>query len=288
MDWDQCARDFRFYLKTSGKSEDTTRTYLSNVRGFWHWCRERETDARLVERTAIRTWLSERLEQVGSLRVYNDLAALRLFFRFVREDHLRDDDPTEGLSVKRTKRLPTEPLSRDDLDALLSCANDERDRLLLLVLAYTGLRISEMARLTCEDIDWQKGTIRIRGKGDKERRIAPNPDVLRRLRAWLGMFPTGPIWYSKRQHNQLSGHQIRKILYEIAERARVKGVHPHRLRSFFATEYIDQFADIQALQGLMGHESIETTARYSQYTRERRGLEQMRRFGAGEQRRETA
>ena len=112
------------------------------------------------------------------------------------------------------------------------------------------------------------------GKGAKERLIRPDPGVLSRLRAYLGMFPTGPIWLSQHRGQPLSAHQIRKILYEVADRAKVVGVHPHRFRSTFATAYIDQHGDIQALQGVLGHESIETTARYSEYTRLKRGLEQ--------------
>lgn len=279
--WTAVAREFRYYLKGLGRSDETARTYLSNVAGFWQWCIDRETDPRIAERQAIRRWSVERQEQVSSQRAHNDLAALRQFYAFAREEHWRDDDPLQGLRVKRVKALPTEPLSRQDLDTLLGVCTDERDRMIVLFLAYTGLRIAEIASLQAEDIDWQKGTVRLIGKGNKERRIAPNPEVMRQLRAYLGMFPTGPLWLSKKQQRQLSAHQLRKILYDIAGRAKVRGVHPHRLRSFFATEYIDQFADIQALQGLMGHASIETTARYAEYTKERRGLDQMRRFGAG-------
>lgn len=288
LSWNQCARDFTHYLRSSGRAELTARTYCSNLSMFWRWCHERETDPRLVDRSTIRQWVSERLGAVGSLRVHNDVAALRHYYRYCREERWRDDDPTEGISVKRTRSLPTEPITWDEFEALLEGCTTERDRLIVMMLAYSGMRISEIAGMTAEDIDWQRGLIIVRGKGDKERRIAPNPDVLRRLRAFLGMFPTGPIWLAKVSHKPLSGHQIRKILYDVANKAHVDGVHPHRFRSFFATEYIGQFADIQALQGMMGHESIQTTARYSEYTRERRGLEQMQQFGATELRNQQA
>lgn len=284
--WNECARNFTYYLKTTGRAEQTARTYVSNLSGFYRWCAQHETDARCVDRSCIRGWLAERENQVSSQRVHNDLAALRLFYEFAKEERWRDDNPTEGIRIKRRKSLPTEPLPSNDLDALLSACTQERDRLIMLMLAYTGMRISELAALTAENIDWRSGIVRIVGKGDKERRIAPNPDVLRRLHAYLGMFPSGPVWLS-RFDRPLSAHQIRKIIYTIGARAKVS-VHPHMFRSFFCTEYIEQFGDIQALQGLVGHESIETTARYSEYTKERRGLDQMRRFGAAPARRETA
>jgi len=284
--WATCSRDFGNYLRTTGRAEQTARTYISNLLGFYKWCVARETDARCVERMVVRRWLAEREQQVSAQRVHNDLAALRLFYAYAIEERWRDDNPTEGLRIKRRKMLPTEPLADSDLDALLAACIDERDRLMILVLAYTGMRISEMASLTAENIDWRSGIIRIVGKGDKERRLAPNPDVLRRLHAYLGMFPSGPVWISKKREAPLSAHQIRKIIYSIAARARVDGVHPHRFRSFFGTNYIRQFGDIQALQGVMGHESIETTARYTEWTKEQRGLDQMRQFGAQPFRRE--
>lgn len=277
--WGACSRDFGNYLRTSGRSEQTARTYLSNVLCFYRWTVQREADPRCVDRSWVRAYLAERETQVSSQRVHNDLAALRLWYEFGREERWRDDNPTTGLKIKRGKKLPTEPIWEAELDALLAACTDERDRLMVLVLAYTGMRISEMASLTAEHFDWQHGILRIVGKGDKERRLAPHPDVLHRLHAYLGMFPSGPIWLSKRSGGQLSAHQIRKIIYGIADRAGVEGVHPHRFRAFFGTNFVKQFKDMQALQGLMGHESIETTARYTEWTREERGLEMQRRFG---------
>lgn len=274
MGWAQAADEFRRYLITIGRSDGTAHTYVSNLSLFWHWCANHEMDSRDADRVLVRAWISDRMAVVSSQRAHNDLAALRHYYRMLIEDRYREDDPTANMRVKRQKALPTEPLDDDELGLLLGACREERDRLILLMLASTGMRISELASLSADNIDWRKGEIRVVGKGDKERRIAPNPEVLGRLHAYCGMFPEGPLWLSKRQGNQLSAHQIRKILYDLAERAHLKGVHPHRLRSFFATKYIEQFADIQALQGVLGHNSIETTARYSEYTRARRGLEQ--------------
>ena len=276
VSWGQTSRAFREYLITTGRSEGTAKTYCSNLSLFWTWCTHHECLPADVDREAVRSWLSERMNSVSSARAHNDLAALRLFYAWMKDIRHRDDDPTDNVRVKRRKSLPTEPLHADEMESLLAASRDERDRLIILMLAHTGMRISELASLRAEDIDWQRGTIRIFGKGDKERRLAPDPEVLNRLHAFCGMFPSGSIWKAKRSHQALSAHQIRKVLYDLAERAKLEDVHPHRFRALFATQYVEQFADIQALQGVLGHESIETTARYSEYTRERRGLEQMR------------
>ena len=130
--------------------------------------------------------------------------------------------------------------------------------------------------MRAEHIDWQRGLITITGTGNKQRLVAPPRDTLGRLHAYVGMFPEGAIWLSQKGGNPLSGHQIRKIIYEIGKRAGVDEVHPHRFRSAFATQYLQQFRDIQALQGVLGYESIETTAVYPAWIKERRGLDFMR------------
>ncbi len=279
--WNQVRSGFSQYLLSCGRSPTTADTYCSNLSIFWRFCGKYEATPYEADRQIVRTFVSERLGIVSKARAHNDLAALRSFYRWLKEGRYREDDPTEDVRVKRTKQLPTEPLKIQELNAMLTVCTRERDRLLLLMLAYSGLRISELAELRAENFDWQQGLIRIRGKGDKERLIAPSPDVLGRLHAFLGMFATGPIWLSKVQRRQLSAQQIRKIIYEVAERAKVCNVHPHRFRAFFATQYVEQFADIQALQGMLGHSSLETTARYSEWTKQKRGIEQMKRFKIG-------
>lgn len=278
-DWASTAKDFGRYLITSGRAQGTAFSYVQNLSKFWRWCAKHEIHPSECDTTAIRSWTGERLAQgVSADRVYNDVSALKWYYKWLIDLRARDDNPAERVTVKRPKQLPTEPLSNDEMIALLNATRDERDRLLILAMAYTGLRISELASLKYEDIDFQQGLIKVLGKGDKERLVAPKTELIGRLRAFGGMFATGPIWVSKRVHRPLSPHQIRKILYEIAERAKVQGVHPHRFRSMFATKYVEVFKDIDSLQDMMGHESITTTARYTQFTRQQRGLDQMRRL----------
>lgn len=275
--WTETRRHFHDYIVSSGKSEGTANTYCYNLSLFWRWCAKYEVTPYEVDSRLVRTWSAERQTQVTKTRVHNELAALRLFFKMLMEYRDRDDDPTTNVNVAREKRLPTEPLDKPELDAILAACTDERDRMLVLMLAHSGLRISEIASLRAEHIDWIRGRIKVFGKGAKERSIAPNPEIMNRLHAFAGMFPEGPIFVSK-QGRALAAHQMRKIIYGLAARAKLSHIHPHRFRSLFATTFVEQFADIQALQGMMGHENIQTTARYAEYTKMRRGQDYMRRL----------
>lgn len=276
--WAMTAEGYSRHVLTTGKSPGTVRTYTSDVHLFWNWCADREMVVFEAPRSMVQEWLGVRLREVSSSRAHGSLCALRRLFEWGVIEGWTFEDPTIGLKVKRGKSLPTEPMEKTELDLLLDAACLERDKLMLLTLVHTGLRISELAGMDAEDVNWQTGVTRIRGKGDKERWIVLNPDLLGRLKAFYGLFPSGPMWLSQQNKTPLAAHQIRKLIYGIARQAEVTHVHPHRFRATFATEFIDRFKDIQALQGLLGHESIETTARYSEFTRQKRGLDMMRQF----------
>lgn len=274
--WQQTAHHYRDYLLSSGSSKETVRTYTGGLSVFWRECARYEVTPYDVDRTFVRSWFADRKLIVSAQQQLKDLASLRHFYAFLKETRDRDDDPTVGIKVKRPKVLPTAPFQDEEIAALMQAASSERDRLIVLMLASTGLRISELASLTAECIDWRLGKVKVTGKGSKQREVTPAPEVLGRLRAYVGMFPQGPLWLSKRAGTQLSAQQLRKILYELGDRAGVEGVHPHRFRSSFATAFIDQHGDIQALQGVLGHSSIETTSRYSESSKMKRAHEQTR------------
>ncbi len=280
-DWQRTVGPFSRYLLSCDKSPETVRTYCSGVKLFWQWCAQFEMTPYEARKQDLRDWIASRLQVVGTSRVHNDVAGIHWFYAWLKEISYREDDPSDTISIKRRKTLPTKPLATDELSRILDACGDERERLMILVMASTGARISEVAALQTEWIDWQRGVIKIVGKGEKERLLAPAASVLERLHVFLGMFPApGPVFLSK-WGRPLAAHQIRKILYRIGDAAKIDHIHPHRLRSLFATEFMEQFGDIQALQVVMGHESIETTARYSEWTRERRGLAQMRKLDLG-------
>lgn len=278
LSWGWVAEGYGRHLRTTGKLSGTVRTNTSDVRIYWKWCADRELSVWDVDRPLFQEWLAGRVASVSASRAHGSLCSLRLLYEWAMREGWCQADPTQGLKIKKGKTLPTEPLDRKEIDLLLEHACHERDKLMLLVLVHTGVRISELAGMNAEDVNWQTGVTLIRGKGNKERWVVLNPDLLGRMKAYYGLFPSGALWLSQQNKRRLASHQIRKIIYGIGASAEVTHVHPHRFRATMATEFIEQYKDIQALQGLLGHESIETTSRYSEWTRQRRGLEMMKRF----------
>lgn len=278
MEWVEAKEKLRRFLITDEKTTETARTYVNNAGRFWRWCLIHELAPACADKAIVQEWLTERRAAVSSGRVHNDLAAVRKLYEWLLDIHAVEENPTIGLRIKRPKVLATPPLSPTEVGAMLASCRYERDSLIVLLLAYSGVRIAEFANMQEEHIDWDRGEIRIFGKGEKERLVAPSAEVMARLHSFLGLFHSGPIWRSIKRKRELKSHQVRKIIYRIAEEAGLTKVHPHRFRATFATEFMEQFGDLQALQDAMGHESIETTARYSESTRRRRSMEKMRRL----------
>jgi integrase/recombinase XerD len=281
LDWAQTAADFHDFLLTTGKAERTSRSYGFAARMFWRWCYDHETDPLQAPRPALRRWLAERQRSVSAQRVYSDLASLNSFYKFVIDQGARSDNPTDGISIKRPAVLPTEPFTRAELQLLFSSCDNERDRMIVLTLSESGLRIAELASLRGEEnFDWRRGRFRFISKGGDERYVPMTPELFARMRAWLGMLPYGPVFCSLKKGKGMSAHQIYKRLVYIGSKVDIE-VHPHRFRSTFATEYIEQFHDITALRHIMGHKSVLTTQRYQQTTEARRAEEQMSRLDMG-------
>lgn len=278
--WLTTSAGFSRHLLTTGKSPETVRTYASALSLYWRWCEEREECPIEADHNVLRAWLLDRSLSIGSTRIHSNLAGLRLFYAYLRSEGIREDDPTQDVHWKRTESLATDPLDMPDVAALLDACTEERDRLFILLLVYSGVRITELASMTAEDIDWTRGLITINhGKGDVARRVAPKPEVMGRLHSYLGLMASGPIWLSLRDKRPMTAHQIRKRIYALTARAGLTKIHPHRFRSTFACEFLDQFdGDIHALKGAMGHKDISTTARYAKSAELRRGLAKMSRL----------
>ncbi|MEO7761695.1 MAG: tyrosine recombinase XerC [Casimicrobiaceae bacterium] len=202
------------------------------------------------------------------------LSSWRAFFRYLAEEGKIDADPSAGLRPpKSAKRLPN-ALSPDEAAALVAVVDDDplavRDRAMLELFYSSGLRLSELAGLTLERIDWQAGEVRVWGKGAKERIVPVGAQAVTALLAWMACRATmvGPgnntaLFVTQR------GVQIstRAIQTRIRDRAIRQGlprhVHPHMLRHSFASHLLQSSGDLRAVQEMLGHASIASTQVYT-------------------------
>jgi len=251
-----------------------------------------------VSREDVRQYLADVHRRCHPATQARKLSGLKTFFRFLTREGICVVDPTEGLSGPRTpKRLP-HPLGVDDCMALIdvpaeseevdssqrrsfSALKTIRNRAVVEILYGVGLRVGELVRLDVEDFDFERGEVRVLGKGNKER-IVPVPRLARdatrcyleaRALAAGGSSSIGlrgrPLFVSLRNGpgaipQRLGERDVRRILTAQGRRAGlIERVHPHRLRHSYATHLLDMGADLREIQELLGHASLSTTQKYT-------------------------
>jgi site-specific recombinase XerD len=208
------------------------------------------------------------------------LAAIHSFFQYVAFE-----EPAYALHCqrilampnKRHERRPIEFLNREEIDALLATPNlstwlGRRDRTLLLLAVQTGLRVSELIGLNCQDTVLGTGAhVRCFGKGRKHRCTPLRPETSRALAAWLrerNALPDAPVFPSIRG-DRLSRDAVERLITKYTQRAQStcpslkrKKISPHVLRHSAAMDLLQHGVDRSVIALWLGHESIETTHMY--------------------------
>lgn len=201
------------------------------------------------------------------------LSACRTFFRYLMREKLVSNNPVTSVSApKGKKRLPGN-LDTDRMARLLEIPGDgaivDRDRAMLELLYSSGLRLSELCDLNCGDVDTHDATVRVTGKGSKDRIVPVGRYAIKALRQWdanrseLAGAEETALFVSNR------GTRIsrRNVQARVAHWARHQGidakVYPHLFRHSFATHLLESSHDLRAVQELLGHSSISTTQVYT-------------------------
>jgi integrase/recombinase XerD len=188
--------------------------------------------------------------------------AVKAFFSFL------DLDAAETLPrPSRRKSLPKFLTEAEAHDLLMAAEHDPRDHAILTVMAYTGLRVSEVCHLDCEDINLRERTLSVvSGKGDKDRMVVFSQPTAVALRRWLESREEGDTdaLFLNRNGSRLSPRSVQRIVKRYAGDAGIrKVVTPHVLRHTMATTLLRHGADIRIIQQLLGHSSIATTQIYT-------------------------
>ncbi len=270
------AESLRLFGETSAFATQTVRGYVFDVAAFRRWCRDNAIDHEQAERDHIASFLDYLRERMGQASLVRRFAAIRFYHRWLQHRGVRQDDPTEGIRLKQASRVAKQPFSGDELRRLLAACRTAQERACLLLLIDTGLRLAELTGLRLADIDFENETMRVRGKGGKERLIAASPRSLQVLRQCMDGrdYP----WYSQRSHGAMTPEGLSALIKRVGRRAGVEHVHPHRFRTTFACMFLDASSDLLGLQLLMGHSKIEVTAHYARWGAERRALDTQRRL----------
>ena len=279
-----------FGASLTAVSASTASVYRRDLLAFRDWLVENSlTSLRDIDRKMLRRYLAA-LDAKNYARrtIARKMSSLRRFFDWARQNGLIDVDPTVGLSTPSANaHLPT-ILSDDDLATLLGDdpsprvdpADDSprrlRDDAVIELLYGSGLRVSEVCDLNTDSADLVSGTVRVWGKGEKERIVPLSKPAVHALHRHLGACEiiadeaeTGsrdpnPLFRNQRGR-RLGPRDVRRVL----DRRAASPTHPHALRHTFATHLLDGGADLRTVQELLGHSDLSTTQIYTHVSKER-------------------
>ncbi len=210
------------------------------------------------------------------------LAAVRTFHTFLLREGDTDLNPAQAVSRPKVPRNLPRPLAVAEVESMLAAPAEGdvvglRDRAILETLYGAGLRISELVGLDVDDVDLEEGSVRVFGKGSKERLVPLGrfaidaiEAYLTRARPALARTGSGAAMFLNQRGGRLTRQGAAKILGTAARRAGVKKrVTPHTLRHSFATHLLEGGADVRVVQELLGHATLTTTQIYTLVTGDR-------------------
>ncbi len=189
--------------------------------------------------------------------------ALVAFYGFLREEGIRDDDPSLRVPKVVAPKGTPRPFTAEQVDALLSSGAYRKTRAMILLGYYQGFRVSQIARVRGEDIDLMTMTIATVGKGQKEARLPLHPLV-----AELALeMPRRGWWFPARggRTGHIHGSSVTDRITRAKKRAGIldEKLTPHSLRHAFGTDLVEAGVDVRVVQELLMHESLSTTQIYT-------------------------
>ncbi|MBP6190252.1 MAG: site-specific tyrosine recombinase XerD [Acinetobacter sp.] len=271
---------FRDYLVAQTVSPHTRNAYLSDL----IQCSELQPSSILTQ------WNSDDIADVllaltqsgkSPRSIARCLSALRQFYKFLREQKLRDDNPVATHHSPKIGRALPKDLSEHEVEALLQAPDTKtalglRDRAMLEVLYACGLRVSELLNLRLELLNLKQGFLRVTGKGNKERLVPLGQHARDWIEQYLAqsrsqLYKSSTDYLFLTQHGGIMSRQ--NFWYAIKRYALQANIQaelsPHTLRHAFATHLLNHGADLRVVQMLLGHSDLSTTQIYTHVAQHR-------------------
>jgi integrase/recombinase XerC len=272
---------FQTYLEVERQaSSHTVRNYLSDLQQFLDFARaylrqELRTPVQ-IEPALIRAFLAAVYAQgAGHTTMARKLSSLRSFLQFLQRQGHVSDNAARRVQMPKTRRPLPKVLPIDQVFTLLDtpatppAPQQLRDQAILELFYATGIRVSELVGLNVGDADLAAGTLRVRGKGKRERQAFFGKTAAEALKAYLQMrlqarhAPDNDALFLNHRGGRLSTRGVHLLVKKHSRRTGIPpSTSPHTLRHAFATHLLDNGADLRSIQELLGHQRLSTTQKY--------------------------
>lgn len=276
--------DFIKYLQNEKRYPKTTiESYKRDLDNFYGFSYSKKIDYKNITKEQIRKYLKYLDElHYSKSTISRMLSALRHFYdHLIIKNKIKVNQFKLICNPKKEKKLPNF-LQSNEYQQIISVIDTKTDlgmrNLLIIELLYaTGLRVSELTNLKLNDIDKYKKEIRVLGKGNKERIVYFGDYAKQYLENYLQIARNNLLKRRRSEYllinnngEQLSTRGVQKIIEKIVKEAALKHkISPHVLRHTFATDLLNNGADLKSVQELLGHSSLSTTQIYTHITNER-------------------
>jgi integrase/recombinase XerC len=273
---------FLGYLQAiKNASVHTLRNYGMDLADFQRFAQTEEIKA--VDKRIIRGYLAHlNQNQISKRTILRRLSALRSFFKFLLKEGVISHNPLEEIDAPKLEKTIPAPLTREEIDRLFQQPDTQtflgfRDRTIMELFYSSGLRISELVGLNKTDFDATNLTLRVKGKGKKERVIP----ITKNAAAWINSYLNHPERALDSDRHQAEKNHDAIFLNKWGERLTVRSVDrnfqlflkqsglaskatPHTIRHTIATHWLENGMDLKTIQILLGHSSLSTTTIYTQ------------------------
>lgn len=275
---------FEFMATEKSASPRTLVNYREALAAYRSWRGGRFTTWRAAEADDFRDYLFALMKQgLKRSTIRLRFAALRSFYKFLVLRRGLGKSPVAEVQLPKPERGLPVTLTIAQIDELLAMplrlSADKkappwlplRDAAILELFYSSGLRISELLALDVKDLDFIGETVRVKGKGAKERVVpvgGPAVNAIQRYRQEAAV-TSGPLFLSKRR-TRITQQAVDLLLRKYLKHSGIPfSISPHKLRHSFATHLLDAGADLRGVQALLGHASLSTTQIYTHVTKER-------------------
>jgi integrase/recombinase XerD len=265
----------REYLEGNGLPSDVSKITVNHLRAF---VVHLKTEVTVGQNNPYRPTTDKPL---SPLTVAGYVRVLKLFFNWVKREGYVENNPGRLLRVPKTPTKIVETFANDQIRQLLGAVdikktNGFRDLCMMLLFLDTGIRLTELVTLEIPDMDLERGEIKIRGKGGKERIVPIGGKVQKALWKYVHRYRVEPAHPNVKnlflsiQGYGLSGSRVYRIISDYGEKAGLEGVRcsPHTFRHTFAKNFLINGGDLFTLQKILGHSSLNVVRLYVNLTHE--------------------
>lgn len=265
--------------KLEGYSEKTLKGYYRILMDFASVVNK---PVSTVNKNDVRMYLARK---AGHLKAstFNTLTySIKSFFSWLESEEIIPNNPTKKLPVNKLPKRLRKSLTMEEIEKLRVASKTDRERALIEFLFATGCRVSEVVGVDVAHINFYNNSLRVIGKGDKERTVFFNDKAKFYIRKYLDTRPdNNPALFigERKPYARLQQRAIEKIVEKIAKRTDLnKNIFPHLLRHSFATLGLQAGADITTIQHLLGHTSVNTSQTYAEQSIDNIGHEYKQHF----------